>query len=152
MAVNTGGIKYTRNVVGTGTSTIDAINYADNVVSMSSAYPYLGQLNSYAQGPYYATGGYIGYIINCTVAGNYTVNAVFTANAAGTTNFEWGSPGNAGLNHITHGITIPAGNSSNVTVALGTVTLAQGPNYILLGNGTTQSAIIPKTLQFMTAP
>jgi hypothetical protein len=149
-AVNTGGVVYTRNVVSTGTSTIDSINYADNVVSMSSAYPYLGKLNSYAQGSYYGTGGYIGYIINCTVAGNYTVSAVFTANSAGTTNFEWGSPGNAGLNHITTGITIPAG--SNVTVPLGTVALAQGPNYILLGNGTTYSAITPKSLQFSTAP
>lgn len=149
-AVNTGGIIYTRNVVGTGTSTIDAINYADNVTSMSSTYPYLGQLNSYAQGPYYATGGYIGYIINCTTAGNYAVSVVFNATSAGLTNFEWGSSGNAGLNHITTGITIPSG--TGVTVPLGTVTLAQGTNYILLGNGTAQSTITPKSLQFSTAP
>ena len=147
-AVNTSGVAYTRNVVGTGTFTIDAINYADNVSAMSATYPYLGQLNSYAQGPYYSYGGYIGYIINCTKAGNYAVTATFNATTTGTTSCECGSSGNAGLNNIATGKSIPIG--TGVSVAMGTFALALGANYILLGNGTTYAGIVPKSLIFVS--
>lgn len=141
---NTNGPTYTRNVVSGSGSVIDCINYADNVSALSATYPYLGQLNGFNQGPYYGGAGYIGYLINCTKPGTYTVVGTFNTTATGTTNFEWGNPQSPAT--ITTGIAIP--NGTGVTVTLGTVTLVAGPNYVLLGKGTTQTAIVPKSLQF----
>ena len=142
--VNTNGVSYTRNVVSGSGSVIDCINYADNVALLSATYPHFGQLNSFSQGPYYSVGGYIGYIVNCTKAGFYQVTGTFDTTAPGTTNFEWGNPISPAS--ITTGIAI--GNGTGTQVILGNLTLAKGPNYILLGNGTTQSAIVPKRLTF----
>lgn len=147
-AVNASGPTYTRNVVSASGSVIDCINYADNALGLSVTYPYLGQLNGYAQGPYYSFGGYIGYLINCTVPGTYSVQGTFTTTSTGTTSLEWGNPSSAGTGNITTGIAIPNGSGGNVTVTLGNVTLVKGPNYVLLGNGTTYSGVVPKSLKF----
>lgn len=138
------GVTYSRNVVSGSGSVIDCINYADNVSAKSATYPYLGQVNGFLQALYYGVGGYIGYLVNCASAGTYTVVGTFNTTATGTTNFEWGNPSSPAT--ITTGISIP--NGTGVTVTLGTVTLVKGPNYIVLGNGTTQNAIVPKSLKF----
>ena len=132
----------TRNVVSGSGSVISGVNYADNVTAMSSANPVM---NGNANATYWSptgAGNSPGWLINCTVAGTYSLQAFLTTSQSGNTNV-WVN----GVEVIT-AAAISSG-LSNSAVTLGNVTLVSGPNAIVLGNETNQSGITINSLEFV---
>jgi hypothetical protein len=139
----------TRNLVSGSGSIVDCQFMADQGYtdsgflngSVSGQYPYFGQLNAYFQGPYYGTTGYSGYLINCTAPATYAMSVYMTTTTTGSTNVEVNGAVLATGKSIASGL-------SNALAFTQSVTLKQGPNYVLLGNGTNYTGVVPKSLRF----
>lgn len=142
----TGGMPTpTRNLIANVGDSIDCINYVDNNVLISSAYPFLGQLNAFATGPHYGTGGYIPYEMFCPAAGTINLQLTVNSTAAGATDVEVNGV------IVSSNVTIP--NFSGIGfVQLGNVPVNAGCNYICLGRSVvTQPGVVPKSITRVAA-
>jgi hypothetical protein len=127
----------TRNLVtGSGWS-IPGADYADH----SGTNPTLG-IASFTLAPFYHTSGYVDYVIECYVScpGSYTLYAYLTTTSSGYTDVWVNGTKTASAVSISSGL-------SNQAVNLGSITLQQGPNAVVLGNGTSQGSITVNALQ-----
>lgn len=135
-------ITLNRNVVSASGSSFSAKNCADygwngTTLQFISTNPTLaGSATNFT--PFYGITGYVPYIVNCTVAGTYTL----VLNATGSaTSDVWCN----GVKVATS-VSIPSGTNNT---SMATLTLKKGPdNYVLLGNGTNQSGCTLNTLTF----
>jgi hypothetical protein len=131
------GPTITRNVIGTpgaGPYTISGGNDADVLGGSNPT------LSGTGLAPYPSAVGYKGWIVYSTTGGTYSLAVNNTG--TGTTNIEIGNYPN--------GFTIPYTGKSlaSGSNSIGSITLVKGWNYVLLGNGTTQSGVTITSLVF----
>jgi hypothetical protein len=134
----------TRNVVGapgSGPYTILGGNYADATNGATGIALNVGSYDTTHGSTYYSAGqGYVGWFINCTTGGTYSL--AITVAGSGTTDIEIGSPVNGYTKPYTAHALVNGSNS------IGSVTLAKGPNYIELGNNSIQAGCVIDAIVF----
>jgi hypothetical protein len=140
----TGSPTFTRNVVTSG-ATIQGNLYGDNY---SGANPTLATgANSNPTG----SGGWVGYHVYAPTAGTFALTATTQTSSTLSCNLTVGvaSGGSANVNQIVRtGLSFSSTNT-NTAFALGSVTLVQGHNAIIIGNATAQPNITIVSLGFV---